>query len=188
MADAHPLVERRRQVLADVVGADRKLSMPPIDEHRELDAVGPAEVEERVDRGPNRPPREEDVVDEDAGSALEREVQLRAADDGLRMERRRPAPDENVVAVERDVDRTERGLDPTPLGDERLEPPRERDASRVDADESEARHVVVALDQLVRESRKRPPEGVFVEDLARPAARGGIGLHRTLLPGLTGPA
>jgi hypothetical protein len=104
------------------------------------------------------------------------------------MERRRPAPDENVVAVERDVDRTERGLDPTPLGDEGLEPPRERDASRVDADESEARHVVVALDQLVRESRKRPPEGVFVEDLARQAARGGIGLHRTLLPGLTGPA
>src|SRR4029079_1876436 len=45
---APPLVERRRQVLADVVGADGKLPVPPVDEHGELDAVGPAEVEERV--------------------------------------------------------------------------------------------------------------------------------------------
>jgi hypothetical protein len=42
----------------------------------------------------------------------------------------------------------------------------------VDSDEGEARHVVVALDQLVSESRERPPEGVCVEDLALPAARG----------------
>jgi hypothetical protein len=73
------------------------------------------------------------------------------------MKRRLPAPHENVVAVERDVDRAELGLDPAPLGDECLEPLRQRDAPRVDPDEGKARDVVVALDQLVREPSERPP-------------------------------
>ncbi len=94
------------------------------------------------------------------------------------MERRRSSSDENVVAVKGDVDLTELGLEPAPLGDECLEPLRQRHAPRVDPDEGEARDVVVALDQLVGESRERPPEGVCVEDLARPATRGGIGVHR----------
>ena len=74
--------------------------------------------------------------------------------------------------MEGDVDRAERGLDAAALGDQRAQPARERDAARVDPDEGEPRQVVVALDQLVREPRERPRQGVRVEDLARPAARG----------------
>src|SRR5204863_8817635 len=41
---AHVLVLARRNVLADVVGADRELAVAPVHQHRELDLLGPAEV------------------------------------------------------------------------------------------------------------------------------------------------
>ena len=74
--------------------------------------------------------------------------------------------------MEGDVDRAERGLDAAPLGDECAQAPGERDAARVDADERQLGEVVVALDQLVREPRERPRQGICVENLARGIARG----------------
>src|SRR5215211_5974819 len=47
--DVDALAARARQVLADVVGADRKLAVATVDEARELDAGRPAELEERLD-------------------------------------------------------------------------------------------------------------------------------------------
>ena len=79
----HPLAARGRQVLADVVGPDRKLAVAAVGEDGELDAPGPPVLEERLDRGPDRPARVEDVVDEDAGSPLERELELGRADERL---------------------------------------------------------------------------------------------------------
>ena len=91
--------------------------------------------------------------------------------------------------MERDVDRADRRLDAAPLGDERAQPVRERDAARVDPDEGEPPEVVVALDQLVRQPRERPRQGVCVEDLARRArARVSRWASLLLLPGLAGPA
>src|SRR6185437_10573942 len=60
-AHVHPLLARRRQVFADVVGAEGKLTVAAVDEDGELDTVGAAVVEERVDRGPRRAAGEEDV-------------------------------------------------------------------------------------------------------------------------------
>src|SRR5919108_922208 len=75
--DLDPLVTRGRQVLADVIRADRKLAVASVGEDGELDPFGTAVVEERLDRGSDRPARVENVVDEDAGPALEREVEPR---------------------------------------------------------------------------------------------------------------
>src|SRR5919198_4018489 len=58
------LVARGREVLADVVGTDRQLAVAAVDEHGELDPVGTAVVEQRLDCGANRATRVEDVVDE----------------------------------------------------------------------------------------------------------------------------
>ena len=69
--DVHGLDERGREVLADVVGADRQLPMAAVDEHRELDGPRPAEVGQRVERGPNGPAGEQHVVDEDDGLAVD---------------------------------------------------------------------------------------------------------------------
>lgn len=119
---------------------------------------------------------------------LERKVERRAADDRVLVERHRASADQGVVPVEGDVDRPEPDLDTAALGDERLEPPRERDASRVDPDQSDVTQVDVPLDHLVSEPRNRPRQRVFVEDLARTRAHGGVVVHDVLLPGLTGPA
>src|SRR5688500_15591957 len=53
VGDPHvdPLVARRRQVLADVVGADRKLAVATVHQHGQLHSLGPAVVEEGVDSG-----------------------------------------------------------------------------------------------------------------------------------------
>src|SRR5690242_14505518 len=58
------LLARRRQVLADVVGTDRKLSVAAVGEAGELHARGSAVVEQRLDRGADRAAGVEDVVDE----------------------------------------------------------------------------------------------------------------------------
>src|SRR6059058_1256951 len=67
------LVARGREVLADIVGPDRQLAVAAVDEDGELDPVGPAVVEERLDRGADRPAGVEDVIDEHDGLPLERE-------------------------------------------------------------------------------------------------------------------
>src|SRR5690606_227475 len=72
----HALAPRRRHVLPDVVRLDRQLAMSPIDQHGELDRARTAEVDERVERRPDRPAGVEHVVDEqdDAVVDVERDV------------------------------------------------------------------------------------------------------------------
>ena len=58
------------------------------------------------------------------------------------------------------------------LGDPLAQPPRERDAARVDADESESCEVGVVLDQLVGDPGQRALESARVEQDCRcPRAR-----------------
>ena len=84
LLDAHvdPLVAGGRQVLADVVGADRQLAVAAVAEHRELHPLGAAVVEQRVDRGAHGAAGEEHVVDEDDGAPVEVEVDVGGVDDG----------------------------------------------------------------------------------------------------------
>ena len=127
------------QVLADVVRADRQLAVAAVGEHGQLDALGPAVVEERVDRRADRPAGVEDVVDEDARHSLEREVERRRADERLRVPRRLAAAHVDVVAVEGDVELAERDLGRRSSSlDPAAQPLRERHAARVDADERDA--------------------------------------------------
>ena len=160
--DLDALAPRGRQVLADVVGADRQLAVAAVGDDGELDAVGAAVVEERLDRGADRAAGVEDVVDEDAGAALEREVELRRADERLRVERRLAAAHLDVVAVEGDVDGAEVDLDAAELLDQPAQPLRERDAARVDADERDRVEVGVRLDDLVGDAVKGALQRVCV--------------------------
>src|SRR5262249_22163528 len=154
---------RGRKVLADVVGADRKLAVAAVDEHRELDARGAAVVEERLDRCADRAPRVEDVVDEDDGAAVEREVELRLADERLGVQRSFAAAHLHVVAIEGDVDGAELGRLAGALSDQPCKALRERDAACLDADECDAVELGIALDDLVRDPRECSRECVGVE-------------------------
>ncbi len=63
-AHVHVLGARGRQVLADVVGADRQLAVAAVGEHRQLHPLGAAVGEQRLDRRARRAPGEEHVVDD----------------------------------------------------------------------------------------------------------------------------
>src|SRR5262249_29375219 len=165
---------------------------------RELDPLGAAVVEERLDRRADRPTRVEDVVDEHNRLPFEREVEARGADDGLRMAWRATASHLHVVAIEGDVDGAERGSLAGALIDEPAQALRERDAARLDADERDAAEIRGALDDLVRDARERPAERLVVEDdrsrrlsHSTQRARGSAWVWACslirLLSGLTGP-
>ena len=76
---AHPLAPRGRQVLAHVVGPDGQLAVAAVDQDGELHQRRAPVVEERVDRGPDRAPRVEDVVHQDHGALGDVEVEHRLA-------------------------------------------------------------------------------------------------------------
>src|SRR5262249_60605911 len=135
-------------------------------------AGAPAVLEERVDRGPDRPAGVEDVVDEDHGAALQLEVEPRVAYERLRAARRRRAADVDVVAVEGDVELAEVELEAGALLDQPAEALGERDAAGVDPDERDRVELVVPLDDLVGDARERPLDGLGVEQ--NPTGRHGM--------------
>jgi hypothetical protein len=192
------LVAGGGQVLTHVVGSNRKLAMTSVRKARELNAGGTAVIEERLDRGPNRAPGVEDVVHEYACHSFEWKVELRGADERLRVLGRLPAAHLDVVAVERDVDCAERELLAREIVDQPAKAVCERDPPRMDADQCNLFQVRITLDDLVRDPGERPLDRLAVEEnlLAGPRTdqdAGGIaGLRAAfdigLLSGLTGPS
>ena len=103
------------QVLADEVGPDRQLAVAAVDQDREPDRARPADVVERVERGPDGAAAEEHVVDEDDDLAVD------AAGRDLGRQQRPGRLEPQVVAVHRHVERADRHVVPLdggdPLGD-----------------------------------------------------------------------
>jgi len=143
---------RGRDVLADKVGADRELAVPPVDKDRQADGAGTAVVDERVHRGADGPAREEDIVDQDDHTSVDGERDLRFADD------RRVSDSSEVVAVERDVYRAEGNVHALVRTDGRLDTGRQRVTPRANTDDGENGEVTVALDDLVRDPRDGPAD------------------------------
>ena len=174
LLEAHvdPLLARRRQVLADVVGADRQLAVAAVAEHGELDPLRAAVVEEGLDRGPHRAAGEEDVVDEDDGAAGEVEVDVGGVDDRLRG--RRLGAD--VVAVEGDVDVADRQLGAGQLAEQGVQAAGEEGAAGVDPDDRQSprapgssrrsRGRSAAAFASDRRARARPSRSLFASFLA----------------------
>ena len=100
---------------ADDVGLDRQLAVAAVDQDRQADPRGPAEVADRVQGRADGPAREQDVVDQHDLRPVDVERDLGAAQDRPAV---RPA---QVVAVERDVDRADRDL-PADQGPQRARP------------------------------------------------------------------
>ena len=129
------LTARGGHVLADVVGAQRQLAVAAVDEHGELHGAGPADVAQRVQGRADGPTGIEDVVDEDDQSVVDAAL----GDRGVLQRPRRL--DVEVVAVERDVERTVRDRDVGEFLDLVGEPGGQGDAPGRDAEEDDARRV-----------------------------------------------
>jgi hypothetical protein len=85
----------------------------------------------------------------------------------------------DVVAIEGDVDVTQRDLGAAQLADQRVEPLRQHRAPGVNPDQGETLGPRIALRDLVRDAEQRPPHLVALEhDLLA---------QNSPLPGLSGP-
>src|SRR5262245_20892732 len=154
----HRLPPRGGQVLADEVGTDGELSMTAVDQDRQLDHRGPAEIDDSVQGGPDGTAREKHVIDEDDGLALDAERNVGPSDDG-------GAAQIEVVPVERDVEGADRQACPVDGGDLPGQPPGDGDPSRPETDEGQVAGAGVALEDLVGDAGESPVEGGFVENL-----------------------
>ena len=132
--------------------------MTAIDERDQLDRARTAEVDQRVERRANRAARVEHVVHEQDQAVVDGEWNFRAPNHRLR-------PDgvpHQVVAVERDVERSGRHVDagevPERLGQAR----RQRHASRADADERQALDAAVVFDNFVGDADEASRDAVRV--------------------------
>ncbi len=133
---------------------------------RELHGAGPAQLEQRVERGAHRAPGEQHVVDEH--DHLPRDVGDLGGTEG------RDRSQADVVPVEGNVEGPDRHGDTFEGGDRVGEPPGQRDPPGVHPDEHDRLGAVIAFDDLVRDPRQRPPEVGSVED-ARAEDEIGIG-------------
>ena len=138
-------------VLADVVGADRQLAVPAVDEHGQLHRARTPVLAQRVERGAHRPAGEQHVVDQHDQPVVDAAVGQRGVAE------RAGGAAAQVVAVERGVDRADGGGDAGELGDRGGQPAGEHRSAGRDADDHELVGVVRPegglLDDLVRDAR-----------------------------------
>ena len=149
------------QVLADVVGLDRQLAVAAVHQHDELNRLGPAEIDQRVERRARRAAGVEHVVHQQDLRVVDREGNLGAAHHRLRADR---VPHQ-IVAVERDVERAGRHLvagdllDARGPGAWRCGTPR-----RAHADEREVVDAFVAFDDFVGDAGEGAADAVRIHD------------------------
>src|SRR5215831_15580354 len=137
------LAARRRQVLPHIVRPDRELAVPPIHQNGQLDHARTPEVDDRVERRPDRPARVEDVVDENDRLVGHREGDFSGPQDrGLPLER-------EIVPVEGDVECAHRNRLASDLLQPGRDPASERHPARPDTDQREPVGPARPLDDLV---------------------------------------
>src|SRR5687768_6243907 len=154
--------------------------MTPVDQDRELDHARAPEIDERVERGADRPSGEQHVVHEDDGLALDRERDVGPA-------HHRRAPHGEIVAIERDVERADREVAAVNLRDLRDEAMGERDAPGPQADERDVGTAGVLLEDLVRDAGEGAVESGFVENLGFLSEARIRAVHLLSLPASRGP-
>src|SRR5260370_4026778 len=145
-----PLCVRRGYVLTDVVGTDGQLAMSSVDQHRQLDRPRPSEVHERIHRRACGPAVVDDIVDEHDHLAVDvGHVGLAAVSRDAQMP---------IVAVLADVEGADDDRRAFELHEAVRQATREMVSFGHHADQHEVAGAAVALEDLVRDSRKRTPD------------------------------
>src|SRR5215470_10978247 len=174
--DLDGLAARRRQVLPHVVRSDRELAMASIHEDGQLDHTRAPEVDDGIERRPNRPAGVEDIIDQH-----DRPVRHRKRDVGGPQDRGLPLERE-VIPVERDVEST----DGDRLAADRLQthgdPARKRHAARPNAHQCEAVGPARPLDDLVGDPGEGAIDPGLVEHLGLLALAHGGAVRRARGP------
>ena len=146
----------RYDILADVVGADRQLALSAIDQHRELNRFGPAEISQRGERGAHRAAGIEHVVNQHHAGAIDGKRDVAADEPGS------PGAPRPSSRYE-EMSRVPTGVSPEEL-QFRSETVGETRAAAHDADQCERAGVAVALlDDFVGDALDAAGDGLGVE-------------------------
>src|SRR5229473_6739189 len=145
-----PLGIRRGYFFPDVVRTDGQLAMSSIDQHGQLDRPRPSEVHERIHRRACGPAVVDDIVDEHDHLAIDvRHVGLAT----VRRHAQMP-----IVAVLADVEGADDDRRPFELHEAVRQATREMVSFGHHAHQHEVAGAAVALEDLVRDARKRTPD------------------------------
>ncbi|HEY6893720.1 MAG TPA: hypothetical protein VI258_06115 [Rhodanobacteraceae bacterium] len=137
---------------------NRQLAMAAIDEHREHDCARAAEIDERVERRANGAAGVEHVVDEHHDFVVDRLGKLRRLDHRLRRDRRQ------VVAIQRDVEDSERNRVPFHLLDLFGDALADRNAAAANADNDQVGRAAILLDGFDGHSANRTVHARAIEE------------------------
>src|SRR6185312_3349716 len=145
----HAVAVRHGERLAHDVGANGQLAPAAVHEHGERDAGGAAEVRQLVERRANGAPGVEHVIHDHQVLAVDVPRNVGGANDGAWPDRLQ------IVAIERDVERTARNVLTLAFLHDGDEPVSKLDAAALDADEDEVICAIVELDDFVRHAPDR---------------------------------
>jgi hypothetical protein len=132
----HDFATRGLHHPADVSGFNGKLAVAAVNQYKQLHARGPSMIKQRIQRGPNRPARVEDVIHEHDISSNYRKPNL------VRMQDRPLAHSRKIVAVEVDVQDSNGNLQTFKTLNLRCEPLSHRSAAPFDPDKREPIQIV----------------------------------------------
>ena len=142
--------------------------MSAVHQHRQLDRPRPSEINERIQSGTDGPAGVEHVVDEDDVLAIDVEEDLR----GLQLRLFKLA--QQIIPVQRDIEKANLQLDTLRLLDFPGDPFREEFAARPDPDDDNALRPLVSLEDLVSQTGQRSVNADSVHDLGLQSAHGRI--------------
>ena len=125
-----------------------KLAVAAVDEHTELNAARTAVIEQRVQRRSRRPAGVEHVVHQNDVLVLDVEFHFAGRHLGTMADRGK------VVAIEGDVERSDRHFGLLDAAQDLGQPLRQRYSATLDADETEVGDAIVLLDNLVRQANQ----------------------------------
>jgi hypothetical protein len=145
LGEPHGDVLRQRggYVLADEVGSDWQLAVSAVHQHCQLDAPRPAEVNKRVESRPDAATGVKDIVDQDDGPSFDVcwDITPLQIGSGLQMGQ--------VVAVEADVERTDRHVRPFEFGDRARQALGQGHPARAHTDDDDTLDSAVSFDDFV---------------------------------------
>ena len=133
--------------------------MPAVDQDRQPDRARATQVDHPVERRADRPPRVEDVVAQQHRASVQVEVDLGLLEQGLRRDRR------EIVPIEGDVEGADRERVGDEVGEAGRQTRRQRHSPRPDADQRQAREVLLTLRDLVGHPIDHAPNAIGVQDL-----------------------
>jgi hypothetical protein len=133
---------------ACIVGLDRHFTAAPINKNRELDALRPAKIHDRIKCRPDSSTGKENVVNQNDSHFFHGEVDIGLSDHGI-LGGKTP-----IVAIESDIECGSGQGHPLPGLDDLPEAIRQEDSTRVDANDGKFVRTVIALQNLQGDARQ----------------------------------